>query len=127
MSNLYHTAAVQNFIKVSKHNKVVAHYNTWDGSHDFLGGTVSGDKLPGVFMTNFALAHSLNIDLVGRDDYFRSQSRTVRMWRSIVMKDVVDGKYINKAVSFYVCLNEWMNGYNLWTNFVDHTYRNDCN
>lgn len=79
---------------------MIAHFNTWDGSHDFLGGDAMDSMgLPGIYLSNFALAHSLNADLAGRAEYFRKHSRTVQFWREVVAKDRADGKFMNKTVS----------------------------
>mmetsp|Transcript_8285 Transcript_8285/g.14035 ORF Transcript_8285/g.14035 Transcript_8285/m.14035 type:complete len:737 (-) Transcript_8285:117-2327(-) len=87
----------QNFIKVSNNKSMIAHYNTWDGSHDFLGGeAMDGMDLPGIYLANFALAHSLNVDLAGREEYFNEHSPTVQFWRDLVTKDRASGKIMNK-------------------------------
>lgn len=76
---------LQNLITLTKGKASIAHYNTWEGSHDYLGGE-EHCPLPGIYLANFALAHSLNVDLSSRDDYFRRNSETARFWRREVMK-----------------------------------------
>lgn len=78
----------QNFIQVSSNSSIgsgiIAHFNTWDSSHDFLGGEAAAKPLSGVYLSNFALSHSLTPDLHSRAEYFWHESATVKLWRSAV-------------------------------------------
>ena len=64
----------------------------------------------GIYLANFALAHSLDIDLSGRDEYFRKKSETVRFWRDLLAKHKADGlkidmKVCNLSNNLFVCLH----------------------
>ena len=76
----------------------IAHYNTWDGSHDYLSASIREDQLPEYYITNFAFAHSLHFDLSGRDEYFRKVSETVKYWRNLMVKKASSRREGNEKV-----------------------------
>jgi hypothetical protein len=100
MCSDYSSQYPQKYITVSNNQTLIAHYNTWDGSHDYLSSSLEEESLPGIYLANFALAHSLHVDLAARDEYFRKQSETVQFWRVFAARNKALGRKTDVKVNY---------------------------